>query len=129
MPVFTAQPFAASITAGGSVSFSVAVTGQPAPTLQWQKNGVDIAGATSDSLRLGNVTAADAGNYRVIATNASGSATSDAASLTVTTPAPTPPPAPRGGGGGGGGAPSLYFFVILFALAGWRLRSGESCAR
>ena len=125
IPVFTAQPIAASVTAGGAVTFSVAVSGQPAPTLQWQKNGVDVAGATGDTLRLSNVTAADAGNYRVIATNASGSATSDAAALTVTTPAPTPTPAPSGGGGGGGGAPSLYFFVILFALAGWRLRSVE----
>jgi beta-glucanase (GH16 family) len=124
-PVVTAQPVAASATAGGVVTFSVTVSGQPAPTLQWQKNGVDIAGATSDTLRLSNVTAADAGNYRVIATNASGSATSDAASLTVSTPAPTPPPAPSGGGGGGG-APSLYFPAALLVLAAWRWRRGGS---
>ncbi len=122
-PVFTAQPVSASATAGGIVTFSVTVAGQPAPTLQWQRNGVAIAGATSDTLRLSNVTAADAGNYRVIATNASGSATSDAASLTVTTPAPAPPPAPSSGGGGGGGATSLYFPVALLLIATWRCRN------
>lgn len=125
-PVFTAQPAAATVTAGGSASFSVTVSGQPAPTLQWQRNGVNITGATSATLSLSNVTAADAGDYRVIATNSAGTATSDAVALTVTTPppAPAPSPAPSGGGGGGGGAPSVWFPIAVAALGWLRGRGG-----
>jgi beta-glucanase (GH16 family) len=118
-PVFTAQPSAATVAAGGSASFSVTVSGQPEPTLQWQRDGVNLPGATSATLKLSNVTAADAGSYRVIATNSAGTTTSDAATLTVTTPAPAPTPAPTSsGGGGGGGAPSVYFPIAL-AVLGW----------
>lgn len=118
-PVFTAQPKAASVTAGGSASFSVTVSGQPEPTLQWQRNGVNITGATSATLSLANVTVADAGDYRVIAINSAGTATSDAATLTVTTPAPAPSPAPSGGGGGGGGGAPSVWFPVAVAVLGW----------
>lgn len=128
-PAFTAQPAAASVAAGGTASFSVSVTGQPTPTLQWQRDGVDLPGATSATLQLSGVTSADAGNYRVVAVNSAGTATSNAAALTVTQPAPAPSPAPSnpggGGGGGGGGAPSVYF-AIAVAVLGWlRARVGR----
>ena len=42
-------------------------------TFQWKFNGIDIAGATGDSLILLNVSAANAGRYSVVVTNGLGS--------------------------------------------------------
>lgn len=119
-PEITGQPTTVSVAAGGAATFSVTVAGEPAPTLQWQRDGVAIAGATSATFRIGSVTAADAGNYRVIATNTYGTATSNAVALTVTTATPAPSPTTGGGGGGGGGgAPSVWFALAVMALV-WR---------
>lgn len=118
-PSIDVQPSAVSVTAGSAATFSVSVSGQPTPTLQWQRDGVAIAGATSATYRIGSVSAADAGNYRVVATNSAGTATSNTVALTVTTATPTPSPTSGGGGGGGGGAPSVWFALGVAALA-WR---------
>jgi len=83
-PSITTQPVSQSVTAGGSVTFTVAASGTPTPTYQWTKGGVDIAGATSATLSLSNVQAGDAGSYAAVATNSAGSATSSSATLTVT---------------------------------------------
>src|SRR6185436_15415662 len=50
---------------------------------QWQKNGVNIAGQTGPTFTIGAVTAADAGAYTVIVSNAVNNATSASATLTV----------------------------------------------
>ena len=51
---------------------------------QWQKNGINIAGATDSLYTTPPATLADSGNvYRVIVTNLSGSDTSDNAILIV----------------------------------------------
>jgi hypothetical protein len=92
-PTFTTQPASQTTTVGGSVTFSAAATGTPAPTYQWRKDNVDLSGATNATLALNGVTAAQAGSYTVVATNAAGSATSNAVTLTVNT-------APDPGGGG-----------------------------
>ncbi len=118
-PAFTTQPSGQSVTAGGSVTFTVAASGNPTPSIQWQKDGMDLAGATGTSFQIARVAAADAGNYRAVATNSQGTATSNAATLTVTAATPTPPPS--SGGGGGGGAPSLYFPAVLLVL--WLLHA------
>ena len=83
-PAFTTQPATQNVTAGGTAPFTVAVTGNPTPTLQWKKNGTDIAGATNATLTLSNVQAADAATYTVVATNSAGTVTSSGAVLTVT---------------------------------------------
>ncbi len=124
-PVFTTQPSGQSVNVGQSATFSVAVGGNPTPTIQWQKDGANLPGATGTSFQISRVAAADAGNYRAVATNAQGSATSNGASLMVTQPAPAPAPAPSGGGGGG--APSLYFPALLLLLC--LLRGRRSPAR
>jgi hypothetical protein len=85
-PSISAQPQNQTVTVGGSVTFSVAATGQPAPTYQWRKNNANILGATGASLSLANVTSADAGTYSVVVTNSSGSITSATVTLTVNTP-------------------------------------------
>src|SRR5207245_1716613 len=46
-PSITTQPASQTVTAGQTASFSVAVTGTAPLSYQWQKNGVNIAGATS----------------------------------------------------------------------------------
>jgi hypothetical protein len=90
-PAFTTQPQNQTVAAGGNVTFTVAVSGTPAPTLQWRKDGTAIPGQTGTSLTLANVTNANAGTYSAVATNAAGSATSNGATLTVTTAASVAP--------------------------------------
>jgi hypothetical protein len=65
------------------VTLTVAANGTPAPTFQWRKDGVAIPNATGAALTLASVTSANAGSYTVVATNAAGSVTSNAATLTV----------------------------------------------
>jgi hypothetical protein len=82
-PAFTTQPASQIITAGNPVTFSAAASGTPAPTYQWQKDGVNISGATNSSYPIASVASGDAGNYTVVATNSAGSVTSNPATLTV----------------------------------------------
>lgn len=84
-PIFTTQPSNQTITAGGSVTFTATASGTPAPTYQWFKGTTAIVGATSASLTIANVTAADAASYTVVATNSAGSVTSSVATLSVNT--------------------------------------------
>jgi hypothetical protein len=83
-PIITAQPASVTVNEGGSATFTVSVTGTPAPTFQWQKDGVNIASATSASYTTPPTTAADNGSrYQVVVSNSVNSATSAAATLTV----------------------------------------------
>lgn len=84
-PVITVAPGNQTVFAGDRVTFAVEVTGYPAPTFQWRRNGTVLPGATAATLTLASALAADAGGYTVTATNALGSATSEPATLTVTT--------------------------------------------
>ncbi|RYZ52507.1 MAG: hypothetical protein EOP49_09330, partial [Sphingobacteriales bacterium] len=87
------QPANSTACAGANATFTVSVTGS-APSYQWQvsTDGVNwnnISGATSSTLTLNAVTAAQNNNrYRVLVNNACPSnATSGSATLTVSTPA------------------------------------------
>lgn len=82
-PVITTQPVSQAVVAGASVTFTVAASGTPTPTFQWKKNGVAIGGATGETYGISGVTGGDAGSYTVVATNSSGSATSEVAALTL----------------------------------------------
>lgn len=82
-PVFTAQPAAQTIAPGTTVVFSAAATNSPA--YQWQRDGVNLPGATRPLLVISSAGAAQAGDYSVVATNASGVALSAAATLAVRT--------------------------------------------
>jgi PKD repeat protein len=84
-PFITQQPAGQVVNEGQEVSFNITVTGVLPPTFQWLRDGVPIGGATSATLTLDGVSSIDKGTYTVIATNASGSATSEPAVLTVTT--------------------------------------------
>jgi hypothetical protein len=91
-PVVTTQPNAASVTVGGTATFTAAASGDPTPSVQWQLQAPgspswqDYPGATGTTFVL-HVSAAgyDGSKVRAVFTNAAGSATTDAVRLTVTT--------------------------------------------
>lgn len=85
-PVITTQPANCTVNAGESVTFTVAATGTPAPTYQWFRNGVEIAGNTSaltSTLQLEHVQPGHSGFYTVRVANSAGVEVSAAAELTV----------------------------------------------
>ena len=82
LPVILAQPASTSVLPGSTVTFAVSVSG-PAPVYQWRFNGVDILGATGNTLTLTTVQWGSAGNYDCVVTNLLGSVTSTVAVLTV----------------------------------------------
>lgn len=122
-PVFTTHPLSQSVSAGSSVTLSGTAIGLPAPSFQWNLNGVAIAGATTNSLTLSGVQTSNAGDYTLSAINTAGTATSNKATLTVIA-APAPAPTPSAGGGGGGGASSAWFALALLALTILRRLTG-----
>lgn len=84
-PFITNPPLDQSIIAGDGVTWRAAAIGTPAPTYQWSKDGVALAGATTTTLTLATTTPGDAGRYTLTATNATGTATASA-TLTVRFP-------------------------------------------
>lgn len=82
-PSITQHPSNQTVAAGATATFSVTATGTGV-SYQWQKNNATIAGATSASYTTPAVTAADGGaTFRVVVSNASGSVTSTAATLSL----------------------------------------------
>lgn len=82
-PTITLQPVSRTATALSTTTFKVGASGSPTPTIQWFRNGVAIAGWTGATLTLEGLSSNDSGTYTAVATNAAGSATSAAATLTV----------------------------------------------
>jgi hypothetical protein len=102
-PAVTTQPAAQTVTAGQPVTFTAAASGYPAPTIQWQVSSdggstwSNVPGATSASLSFAAAAADNGNSYQAVFTNAYGSATTIAASLTVTSAAPALSDAPAAG--------------------------------
>lgn len=86
-PAFTTQPASITVNAGATAVLNSTAT--DAISYRWQRNGSDLAGATSANLVLSGVTATQAASYRVLATNAAGTTTSNAATLSVSNVAAT----------------------------------------
>ncbi|MDP6514940.1 MAG: immunoglobulin domain-containing protein, partial [SAR202 cluster bacterium] len=82
-PTITTQPTNQTVIAGQSATFSIAVSGVPAPTFQWSFGGQLIQGQTSNKLEMQNVQAQNAGSYSVAVSNNAGEVTSNSATLTV----------------------------------------------
>ena len=88
-PQITVQPQSRTDVVGATATFTVGASGTAPLSYQWQFGGTNLAnnshinGAGSTSLIVSNLLVGDAGNYWVIVTNSSGSATSSVASLTV----------------------------------------------
>lgn len=88
-PTITNQPQNVTECVSGTVSFNVTAAGTGTLTYQWKRNGNNlvngggISGATSATLSISNITAANQGNYTVDVTNSGGTTTSNPATLTV----------------------------------------------
>ena len=98
-PMVATNPTDQTACDGTSVSFSASANGSPTPTVQWQvstdggANFTDLPGETSTTLTF-TATASQNGNkYRAVFTNAGGSATTTAATLTVPADTATTDPA------------------------------------
>jgi len=83
-PQITTQPKNQAVTVGQSAEFSVVATGAAPLQYQWRKNGTAISGATGSSYTTPATVSGDSGSsFTVVVTNAAGSITSNAATLTV----------------------------------------------
>ncbi len=83
------------VTTGHTVTFVATVTGNPPPTIQWQvstdggttwtnlSNNSSYSGVTTNTLTVTGGAALNGNKYRYVATNASGTITSNASTLTV----------------------------------------------
>src|SRR6185503_13387496 len=83
------NPTDQTVCDGGTATFTASGSGVPAPTVQWQVSTggpfTDIPGATSTTLMFTATTADNGNQYRAVFTNAGGTATTTAATLTVNT--------------------------------------------
>lgn len=82
-PAITQQPYPVTSYAGGTVVLNANVTGTPAPAVKWFQGTTEIPGATSAQLTLSNIPLSAAGDYKLVATNSAGTATSDVATVKV----------------------------------------------
>ena len=103
-PSITTQPVSQTIISPGTATFTVAGTGLPTPTTQWQRSNdggttwADVSGATSATYSTAATSAADnSAKFRAVLSNGIGSAaTSAAVTLTVNVaPAITTQPTPQ----------------------------------
>ena len=76
-------PASADVCEGEPVFFAATVNGTAPLEYQWQKDGVDLPGETSDTLSIAAATPADAGDYVLVITNGCGTESSAPATLTV----------------------------------------------
>jgi hypothetical protein len=135
-PSISTQPAASSTTAGASAKFTVAATGCPTPSHQWQRlaagstiwqdlsETATYTGVQTATLTITATTAAMSGDqFRVQEINSSGTVASSVAALTVTgsTPPTQPPSPPQSSSGGGGKLDSWVLLVLAFAVL---LRAG-----
>jgi hypothetical protein len=83
-PIIVSQPVGVTVTAGTAAVFSVQANGTAPLTYQWQRDGVNIAGATAASYALASPAVGDSGaTFRVVVSNAVGTVTSSSVTLTV----------------------------------------------
>lgn len=84
-PSLASQPQAQTVQPGQRATYSVIAHGSQPLSYQWQRDGVDIAGANAASFSTGEATVLDAGaRYRVIVRNTAGEIASADALLRVT---------------------------------------------
>jgi hypothetical protein len=90
-PTITTQPSNQTVSAGQTATFSVVASGTAPLMYQWQKNNMNISGATSATYTTPPTTSGDNGaTFRVMVTNVVTTVSSNTATLTVN-PAVTSP--------------------------------------
>jgi regulation of enolase protein 1 (concanavalin A-like superfamily) len=82
-PYFIVQPQGRAVTNGASVTLTGLALGPVPISYQWQFNGTNLPGATSTNLVLANVQDDAAGPYTLLASNGTGVASSQTATLIV----------------------------------------------
>ena len=83
-PQITTEPANQTVAVGQAATFTVVATGTGSLTYQWQKNGVNISGATGASYVTPATVASDSGTtFDVVVSNSIGNATSSSATLTA----------------------------------------------
>ena len=99
-PSITQQPASITVSVGQPATFTVAASGTAPLKYQWQRNSVNISGATFSSYTLSNAQLTDSGSlFRCVVTNSFGTVTSNNATLTVlrnALPVPTIGSPPQG---------------------------------
>ena len=95
-PAITTQPTPQTVTSPAAATFTVAGTGIPTPTIQWQRSNdggttwADLTGATSATYTTAATTGNDdAARFRVVLSNGIGSAATSAAVLLTVNVAPS----------------------------------------
>jgi glucose/arabinose dehydrogenase len=83
-PGITQNPASQTVNEGARVTFSVRASGAGTLRYQWQRNEVNIGGASSPDYTIASVTSGDNGaRFRAIVSNDADSVTSGSATLTV----------------------------------------------
>jgi len=82
LPTIVSQPVSQRIVVGNPVTLSVTATNPARLYYQWQRNGVDLSGATNTSLSIPSVQPVDGGGFTVVVRDSTGSVTSQSAVLT-----------------------------------------------
>jgi len=83
-PTITKQPTSQSVSLGANVQFLVSATSTNPPlTYQWQLTATNLTAQTNAILNLTNVQLTNAGDYGVVASDTSGSVTSQVAHLEI----------------------------------------------
>jgi hypothetical protein len=130
-PTITTQATSQTVTAPATATFTATAAGVPTPTWQWQVSSdnalsfANINGATGASYTTPATTLADSGKYfRAVATNASGSASTNAVTLTVNPSVATgwqgpPTPLHADGSGLGLSIPALAWNGAGQAITAW----------
>jgi len=81
-PVIATHPQGQSDISGATITLSVSATGSPLQ-YQWRQDAVPLTGATNSTIVISNFGNLSVGSYDVVASNISGSVTSDVAGLTL----------------------------------------------
>jgi glucose/arabinose dehydrogenase len=82
-PGITSHPVSRTTQPGVSVTFSVRASGAPVLRYQWQRDGVNVAGATAEDYSLTATQSDNGARFRAVVSNDAGSVTSNEAVLTV----------------------------------------------
>jgi len=89
LPTITTQPASLTIQAGTDAGFTVAASGNPSPTISWERSNdggttwTPITGGTSTTCSFIAAKTDNQAQFRALATNSLGTATSNPATLTV----------------------------------------------
>jgi len=83
-PSITTHPSSQTVAPGASVTFSVRASGLPPLQYQWQRDGVNISGATAQDYTIVAAAGDNGARFRATVSNANGNVMSNEAVLTVT---------------------------------------------